>query len=47
MENEPIRYRIEATVMSERSEDNVALFAEGVLQGHFDVEDLRVYPVML
>lgn len=42
-----MRYRIEATIDSDRSEDNVALFAEGVLQGHFDVEDLSVYPVML
>ncbi|ASZ75225.1 hypothetical protein PBI_MISSWHITE_59 [Mycobacterium phage MissWhite] len=42
-----MRYRIEATVEDDRSEDNVALYAEGVFAGHFDVEDLRVYPVML
>ncbi|AGK87988.1 hypothetical protein M041_gp31 [Mycobacterium phage Severus] len=47
MENDPIRYRIEATVMSKRSEDNIALFAEGVLSGQFDLEDVRVYPVLL
>ncbi len=41
-----MRYRIEAIVDSDRDEDNVALYAEGVLQGHFDVEDLHVYPIM-
>ncbi|AEK07423.1 hypothetical protein ROCKSTAR_58 [Mycobacterium phage Rockstar] len=40
-----MKYEIKVIVDSERSEDNVALYAEGVLMNHFDVEDLRVRPL--
>ncbi|AIS73732.1 hypothetical protein SEA_POCAHONTAS_59 [Mycobacterium phage Pocahontas] len=38
-------YRIEAIVKSDRDEDNLGLYTEGVLEGHFDVKDLSVYEI--
>ena len=40
-----MHYRIEALVESDRDEGNLALYAEGVLEGHFDVRDLSVFEV--
>lgn len=40
-------YRIEALVSSDRGEDNLAMFVEGLFEGNraFDVRDLVVYGV--
>ena len=40
-----MHYRIEALVESDRDEENLAMFAEGVLEGSFDVKDLSVFEV--
>lgn len=40
-----MHYRIEALIESDRDEGNLALFAEGVLEGSFRVKDLAVYAV--
>lgn len=37
-----MRYRIEMEIESERDEENLALYAEGVLATHLDVLDMRV-----
>ncbi len=38
------RYRIDALVESDRDEENLAMYAEGLLS-HLDVKDLSVYEV--
>jgi hypothetical protein len=41
-----MRYKIELEVESyDRDEENIALYAEGVLANHFDVLDMKVRPL--
>lgn len=38
-------YKVEILVKSDRAEDNLALFMEGLVMRGLEVEDLAVYPV--
>ena len=42
-------YRVEALIASDRDEDAMGMFVEGVLEGQFNghLKDLSVYAVML
>ncbi|ASR86512.1 hypothetical protein SEA_CHANGELING_60 [Mycobacterium phage Changeling] len=43
-----MRYRVEAIIEDSRDEGDMALFIEGVLEGHFKGRvEASVYPVML